>query len=175
MDRRKALTSIVAVFSGIAAIGFSIPFFKFLFPGFRNEVVLDIDIADMEPGEFKRIRWLGRHVYLIRRNQGTVRTLSELGDSREDPESERSRQPSYASNTQRSIKPEHLLVYANCTHLGCEVEVKTGENFEGFRCPCHRSEFDSAGRVEKGAAAKLNLEVPEYGYVAKDVIRLKQV
>ena len=37
-----------------------------------------------------------------------------------------------------------------CTHLGCTVNRSIG----GFVCPCHGSRFDSAGKVQKGPAAR---------------------
>jgi cytochrome b6-f complex iron-sulfur subunit len=39
-----------------------------------------------------------------------------------------------------------------CTHLGCTVEWKT--ELKRFVCPCHGSEYDSLGRVEKGPAER---------------------
>jgi len=66
---------------------------------------------------------------------------------------------------------EHLLFYANCTHLGCEV---ARNEKGGFTCPCHNSEFDGAGRVMEGSAAKLDLEAPEYRYAGQGTIRLFQ-
>ena len=37
-----------------------------------------------------------------------------------------------------------------CTHLRCQVGHVRG----GFQCPCHGSQFDSSGRVIKGAAPR---------------------
>jgi cytochrome b6-f complex iron-sulfur subunit len=39
-----------------------------------------------------------------------------------------------------------------CTHLGCTVEWQPDR--ERFVCPCHGSEFDAEGRVEKGPARR---------------------
>lgn len=70
-------------------------------------------------------------------------------------------------------KHEHLVVYTNCTHLGCEVRLtKEDGEFSGFECPCHQSAFDTAGRVEPGSAAKSDLEAPDYIYAGGDIIRL---
>jgi len=35
-----------------------------------------------------------------------------------------------------------------CSHLGCIVEQRSF----GFECPCHRSQYDSDGRVSRGPA-----------------------
>jgi ubiquinol-cytochrome c reductase iron-sulfur subunit len=175
MNRRTLLTRIVAAFSVVGIAGFSYPFLRSWIPGFRNEIIKDIDVEEMAEGEARLVKWLGRHIYVIRRTQTQVSALIEHSPSRLDPMSVSSRQPEFASNIQRSRKPEHLIVYANCTHLGCEVAIDENNGFSGFQCPCHRSGFDAAGRVEKGAAAKLNLEVPHYDYIGRNVIRLKEV
>ena len=173
IDRRALLTTIVAGFSLIGLVGFSVPFIRSWVPAFRNETILDVDVDGMEAGDVKVVRWLGRNVLIVRRDTNQVARLI-VSDALNDPSSLLSRQPDYAANTIRSRKPEHLLVYANCTHLGCEVDFTTGDRLTGFRCPCHRSEYDIAGRVEKGAAAKLNLEVPEYEYLGRTMIRLRK-
>lgn len=173
MDRRTLLTRIVAGFSLIGLVGFSVPFIRSWVPAFRNETILDVDVDGMRVGDIKTVRWLGRNVLIVRRDTNQVERLI-VSDALNDPNSLLSRQPDYAANTIRSRKPEHLLVYANCTHLGCEVDFTIGDGLTGFRCPCHRSEYDIAGRVEKGAAAKLNLEVPEYEYLGRTMIRLRK-
>ena len=173
IDRRTLLTRIVAGFSLIGLAGFSVPFIRSWVPAFRNETILDVDVGEMVAGDIKVVRWLGRNVMVVRRDRNQVERLI-VSDALNDPDSLLSQQPDYAANTFRSRKPEHLLVYANCTHLGCEVDFTAGARLAGFRCPCHRSEYDIAGRVEKGAAAKLNLEVPEYEYVGRTMIRLRK-
>ncbi len=172
MNRRSLLSGIVYLFSGITAIGISYPFIRAWFPMGRQELSLDIDLEEMKIGETRVVSWLGRNVYIIRRPDNVVESLNAQTDSREDPESENSRQPAFARNLLRSRRAEHLLVYSNCTHLGCEVEANGAE---GFDCPCHRSSFDASGRVEKGSAARTNLEVPHYDYAGPHVIRLKKV
>jgi ubiquinol-cytochrome c reductase iron-sulfur subunit len=173
VDRRTLLTRIVAGFSLIGLAGFSIPFIRSWVPAFRNEIILDVDVDGMDAGDVKVVRWLGRNVLVVRRDRTEVDQLI-VSDALNDPASTLSHQPEFATNTFRSRKPEHLLVYSNCTHLGCEVEFTAGARLAGFRCPCHRSEYDIAGRVEKGAAAKLNLEVPDYEYIGRAMIRLRK-
>lgn len=173
MNRRTLLTRIVAGFTAVGFVGFSIPFIRSWIPAVSGEVVLDVDVSDLATGKIQQVRWLGRNVLLIRRDKTSLDTLGNT--PLEDAASSAAQQPKFAKNDHRSLKPEHLVVYANCTHLGCEVAARFEEAFEGFNCPCHFSRFDAAGRVEKGSAAKLNLEVPHYEYIGREVIRLKQV
>ncbi|MBO6701830.1 MAG: ubiquinol-cytochrome c reductase iron-sulfur subunit [Pseudomonadales bacterium] len=171
MNRRTLLTRIVAGFSAIALAGFTVPFLRSWFPGFDEDVSLDVDVSELSAGDVKTVRWLGRNVLVVGRDRGEEAEPFVL----EDPGSENSSQPEFAENTLRARRADHLVVFSNCTHLGCEVEVLAGDGFEGFSCPCHRSRYDTSGRVEKGAAAKRNLEVPEYDYIARTVIRLRKV
>ncbi len=39
-----------------------------------------------------------------------------------------------------------------CPHLGCAVDFDAGEG--KFKCPCHRSAFDLAGKVEAGPSPR---------------------
>jgi ubiquinol-cytochrome c reductase iron-sulfur subunit len=93
-----------------------------------------------------------------------------------DPDSSVEQQPPYAKNTNRSIKPEILVLIGICTHLGCSPTYKPtmgelGPDWPGgFFCPCHGSKFDLAGRVFKGVPAPINLEVPPYRFLSANVI-----
>ena len=54
-----------------------------------------------------------------------------------------------------------------CTHLGCipkghSVGDYKGE-YEGWFCPCHGSEYDTAGRVREGPAPQ-NMAIPPYAF-----------
>jgi nitrite reductase/ring-hydroxylating ferredoxin subunit len=45
-----------------------------------------------------------------------------------------------------------IALAATCPHLGCQLDFVRGLNH--FRCPCHGSAFDLAGKRIKGPAAK---------------------
>ena len=165
MNRRTLLVSLVSGFSALAVAGFSFPFLRSLIPSFRSEIILDVDVSELKTGEIKRVNWLGRTVYIVRRDE---KRMDSADLQLIDPDSKNSSQPEYAVNAYRSRSPGLLLVFANCTHLGCEV---MGNDRGGFGCPCHQSEFDFAGRVLKGGAAQTNLAIPEYRYVGSDVVR----
>ena len=93
-----------------------------------------------------------------------------------DPDSLVEQQPEYAKNKFRSIQPEYLVLIGICTHLGCipkykRTDSELGKDWPGgFFCPCHGSTFDLAGRVFKNVPAPINLAVPPYRFVSKDVI-----
>jgi ubiquinol-cytochrome c reductase iron-sulfur subunit len=177
--RRKWLLRIVQGFSVSGLTLLAYPFLKALFPGSSNRAYLEVDLAELQPGEHKKVLWLGRSVIVLRRfNQvpsiGTATgTTQRYQDALKDPDSTLSVQPKYTQNKHRSRHPDVFVFYSNCTHLGCEVSVLSDPIKTEIICPCHQSRFDDAGRVLKGAVASYNLEVPYYTQVSGQRIRLQ--
>lgn len=171
MDRRTLLTRIVQAFS-ITGLGFvTYPFIKAWIPSFDNTRSRDVDIASLMPGEQKVVPWLGRNVVLVKRDSASLEALPRSTEMLKDPLSDASVQPVSAKNPYRSVRPDLFVAYTNCTHLGCEVVQKDNQ----FKCPCHQSDYDGAGRVLEGAAAPRNLDVPNYRYLSSQLIRLEQL
>lgn len=172
MNRRTLLSRIVQGFSitGLAFVAY--PFFRAFLPGFSEDLSIEIDISDLSDGESKTISWLGRNLYVIKRRDEEIRKLAEENERLKDPQSTSSTQPAFARNRWRSRRPDVFIVFKNCTHLGCEVSAQSDRPEGGFECPCHTSRFDSSGRVYKEAAALFNLEVPDYRFISRHVIRL---
>ena len=169
-DRRTVLTKLVSGFAAIAALGFSIPFIRSLFPATHAEHHRDIDVSSLRSGLNLKLSWLGRPVIIVARSDAQLAELNQLNsDELLDPDSNSSSQPEFAKNPNRSREPGYFLAFANCTHLGCEVLV---DDKGGFDCPCHRSSFDGAGRIRRGGAAKRNLDIPDYRFTNPDTIRL---
>jgi ubiquinol-cytochrome c reductase iron-sulfur subunit len=144
--------------------------------------IVDIDIAKLPAGQMMTVDWLGKPVLILRRTPEMLAQL-KLPPSAllSDPASERSKQPAYARNATRSLKPEILVTFALCTHLGCTPapRFKTGsaegmpENWiGGFLCPCHTSSFDLAGRVHANREAKDNLAIPPHRFVNENTLRI---
>tara|TARA_R110002072_G_scaffold50835_2_gene136449 strand:+ start:8229 stop:8750 length:522 start_codon:yes stop_codon:yes gene_type:complete len=171
VDRRTLLTRIVQGFS-ITGLGFvTYPFIKAWIPSFDNTRSMDIDVSGLKPGEQKLVHWLGRNVLLIKREPAAMEKLPISKADLKDPASDHSNQPELARNPFRSIRPELFVAYTNCTHLGCEVIAQDQQ----FKCPCHQSDYDGAGRVLEGAAAPRNLDIPNYRYLSNQLIRLEQL
>ena len=42
----------------------------------------------------------------------------------------------------------------------------------GFRCPCHGSPFDPAGRVVKNVPAPTNLDIPDYRFTGASMLQI---
>lgn len=182
-NRRKFLGRAVA---GVIAFGAgmaSIPLLGSLKPSARAIPPRElIEFPKLEPGQILAYYtpWMTT-IYILRRTDEQLEALKRGSETLRDPSSQESSQPDYAQNVYRSLKPEFLVVEAQCTHLGCNVAYwGPGEdNYDeyvnetgGFFCPCHGSKYDVAGRVIKNVPAPRNLAVPDYEFVSDTSIRV---
>lgn len=174
MDRRRILTRIVQVFSVVGLAGVSYPFLRNWFPAAGDGMSRDVQVGDMKPGDIRRVQWLGRTVLVLRRTLAQLQAVQQSVDELADPASAVSQQPDFARNSHRSRREEIFVAYANCTHLGCEVQTTADNPAVAFTCPCHQSEFDAAGRVMRESAATRNLEVPRYQFISRNALRLQK-
>jgi ubiquinol-cytochrome c reductase iron-sulfur subunit len=175
---RRRLLVATATVGGVAGVAAAIPFVSTFAPSERARSAgapVEVDVSKLDPGQMMTVEWRGKPVWIIRRTQGMLESLTKLTDKMADPKSDRQMQPTYAKNEYRSIKPEFMVAIGICTHLGCSPteKFKTGAESGvkadwpgGFFCPCHGSLFDLAGRVYKNMPAPDNLEVPPHVYLS---------
>lgn len=174
-DRRNLLAIIIAIMAGFGIAASSIPFLAALQPTAEtlaqaNDSV-EVDLTQLTPGKSMVVAWQNKPIWIIRRTQAMLDTLSNIHSLLRDPDSSAEQQPIYTRNEYRSLNPEYLIVIGLCTHLGCSPQFKPrpGELNRkwpgGFYCPCHGSKFDLAGRVMKGVAAPNNLKIPPYRFI----------
>ena len=139
----------------------------------ENGEIVDVNLTKLPAGQLLTVDWMGQPVWILHRTPEMIATLAKPA-LLVDPESERSRQPAYAKNPQRALKPEYFVALALCPHLGCtpSARFKPGANEGmpaewpgGFLCPCHTSTFDFAGRAHANREAKTNLSVPPHRFV----------
>ena len=180
--RRRFLTVATSVVGAAGAVGVAVPFVGSWNPSAKAKAAgapIKVNLAKIQPGQMITEEWRGKPVYIIRRTEEALSGLEKVVDYISDPQSDKSTQPEYAKNPDRSIKPEFMIMLGVCTHLGCapqfrpEVGAKDlgGDSWQGgFFCPCHGSKFDLAGRVYKSVPAPLNLEVPPYSYESDTVV-----
>lgn len=174
--RRRFLTGAVTVMGAIGGAFTAVPFILSWQPSERARAIgapVEVDLDKVEPGGMVTVKWQGKPVYVVKRTEAALETISELDGVVRDPNSDEEQQPGYARNEYRSIKPDVLVIEAVCTHLGCAPKfrpevapVDLGDDWlGGFFCPCHGSRFDFAGRVFAGVPAPTNLKVPPYMYL----------
>jgi ubiquinol-cytochrome c reductase iron-sulfur subunit len=153
----------------------AIPFIESWQPSERARALgapVTVDVSKVELGQLIMATWRLQVIYIVRRAQSLVDALASHDQDLKDPKSDDSDQPSYAKNEMRSRRADMLILIGFCTHLGClpkqffdPGDPVLGASWPGgFRCPCHGSRFDMAGRVFNGSPAPTNLRVPPYSF-----------
>jgi ubiquinol-cytochrome c reductase iron-sulfur subunit len=175
-NRRRFLTAATVVVGAVGTVAVAVPFLSSWSPSARAKTAgapVQADIGKLEPGQQIIVKWRGKPVWVVRRDDAALATLPRVEDQLRDPLSEDSIQPEYATNEYRSRNPEILIMVGICTHLGCSPTYRpeiTADFQGGFFCPCHGSKFDFAGRVYQGVPAPTNLTIPPHYYVSDSVI-----
>lgn len=118
---------------------------------------VEVELGSIPLGESATIKWRGKPVFIRHRTADEI-ALAAKDDAAElrDPQ----------LDSERSVKPEWLVLLGVCTHLGC-VPIANAGDYHGWFCPCHGSHYDVSGRIRKGPAP-LNLEVPIYSFIEDD-------
>lgn len=178
VGKRRFLTTATSAVGGVGAAFVAAPFVQSWQPSARAKAAgapVEVNVGEIEPGSRVTVVWRGKPVWIVRRTDSMLASLSKVSDKLRDPESEKDQQPDYCQNRERAIKPEFMVMIGICTHLGClpdyRPEASQGSiDYPGFFCACHGSKYDIAGRVYSGVPAPLNLPVPPYRYDSDNVI-----
>jgi ubiquinol-cytochrome c reductase iron-sulfur subunit len=174
-SRRKFLTVAASGVAAFGAVVTAIPFVESWEPSERARALgapVLLDISRLEPGQMITTVWRKQVIYVVGRAQPLVDKLAKNDGDLKDKDSKNSIQPKYAQNEMRSRRADVLVLIGICTHLGCLPKTffdpgdpVLGASWPGgFRCPCHGSRFDLAGRVFNGSPAPTNLSVPPYSF-----------
>ncbi|KAK9895784.1 putative ubiquinol-cytochrome-c reductase Rieske iron-sulfur protein [Cystobasidium minutum MCA 4210] len=114
---------------------------------------VEVDMNSIPEGKNVIIKWRGKPVFIRHRTAAEIEEANKVDmKSLRDPE----------ADSDRTQKPEWLVMLGICTHLGC-VPIGEAGDYGGWYCPCHGSHYDISGRVRRGPAP-LNLEIPEYSF-----------
>jgi ubiquinol-cytochrome c reductase iron-sulfur subunit len=124
---------------------------------------VDFDLAPVAEGQIVKLFWRGKLIFVRHRTAAEIKSAEDVNvASLPDPQADAAR-----------VKPgkaQWLVVYGNCTHLGC-VPLGNEGAFHGWACPCHGSIFDTSGRIRQGPAPT-NLPVPPYTFVSDSKIQI---
>lgn len=124
---------------------------------------VDFDLTPVAEGQIVKLFWRGKLIFVRNRTPAEVKSAEDVNlTSLIDPQPDSAR-----------VKKGHanwLVVYGNCTHLGC-VPLGNEGPYNGWVCPCHGSVFDTSGRVRVGPAPT-NLPVPPYEFVSDTKIKI---
>lgn len=134
----------------------------------------EVDVSNVKEGQSMTVMWRGKPVFIRRR---TAAEIAEANDVKiaelRDPETDAER--TKQSTINGASHPEWLIMIGVCTHLGCvplgQKPTDPHGEYDGWFCPCHGSQYDSAGRIRKGPAPK-NLEIPPYKFTDATHIKI---
>lgn len=117
---------------------------------------VELDLSPIAEGQIVKLFWRGKLIFVRHRTADEIAAARDVTlASLPDPE----------ADEQRVVagKDEWLIIYGNCTHLGC-VPLDFQGAYRGWFCPCHGSVFDTSGRIRSGPAPT-NLPIPPYTFV----------
>jgi ubiquinol-cytochrome c reductase iron-sulfur subunit len=124
---------------------------------------IEVDLTPIQDGQIVNVFWRGKLIFVRKL------TAKEVGDMKSVPLSAMIDPAAFTARVKNG-HDQWLVVYGNCTHLGC-VPIGHQGNFEGWACPCHGSQFDAVGRVRHGPAP-INLPIPPYAFETDTKIRI---
>ncbi len=124
---------------------------------------IEIDLSPIAQGQIIKVFWRSKPIFISHRNRKEIDEARSIDwHSLPDPEPDSAR-----------TKPGHdqwLVVIGICTHLGC-IPLPHQGDYGGWFCPCHGSQYDTAGRVRRGPAPK-NLYLPPYEFLSDTTVRI---
>ena len=134
---------------------------------------IEVDLSPIAVGQAVTFKWRGHPLFVRRRTPKEITEARAVAVSDlPDPDARNANLPdgTPATDENREIKPEWLVLVGVCTHLGCTPTAFEGD-FGGWLCHCHGSQYDTAGRIRKGPAPQ-NLAVPQYSFLSATRIKV---
>ena len=129
---------------------------------------IDLDLTPIAEGQAIKLFWRGKPIFVRHRTKKEI-------DEAKAVDVATLRDPQTDAQRTKAGHEQFLVVFGNCTHLGCiPLGTAPGESkgdFDGWFCPCHGSHYDSSGRIRKGPAP-LNLPVPPYAFNGDTKIKI---
>jgi ubiquinol-cytochrome c reductase iron-sulfur subunit len=164
--RRDFLFIATGAVAAVGAASVVWPFVQTLAPDAATVAAgapIDVDLTPIAEGQIVKVFWRGKLIFVRNRTKAEIDAARnvELGSLR-DPQPDQARV--------KDGKDQWLVVYGNCTHLGCVPLGNQGE-YNGWFCPCHGSVFDTSGRIRQGPAP-INLPIPPYAFLSDTKIRI---
>jgi ubiquinol-cytochrome c reductase iron-sulfur subunit len=176
--RRDFLYVATGVVGAVGAAAVAWPFIDQMRPDASTLALssIEVDVSSVTPGMSLTVKWRGKPVFIRNRTPeeieaGKAVPLADL----KDPVARNANlaADAQATDIDRSAgegKENWLIMVGVCTHLGCIPLGQQGE-FGGWFCPCHGSQYDTAGRIRKGPAPE-NMAVPLFKFTSDTVIRI---
>ena len=176
---------ILVAASGFAAVGAAAALWPLLDQMSPDQSALslattDVDLSHIDVGQAITVMWRGKPIFIRRRAEDEIAAAKSVPvDDLPDPLARNANLPddAPASDENRAGKDREpwLVMIGICTHLGCIPKGQAvGDNkgeFGGWFCPCHGSQYDTAGRVRVGPAPQ-NMAIPPYAFLSDTKIKI---
>jgi ubiquinol-cytochrome c reductase iron-sulfur subunit len=140
----------------------------------------EVDLSPVAEGQAITVMWRGKPIFIRHRTKKEIEEAQAvpIGDLI-DPLARNANLPEDAPATDENRAGKNrepwLVMIGICTHLGC---IPKGQgvtdpkgNYDGWFCPCHGSQYDSAGRVRVGPAPQ-NMAIPPYAFLSDIKIKI---
>jgi ubiquinol-cytochrome c reductase iron-sulfur subunit len=139
---------------------------------------IEIDLTPIQPGQAVTFTWRSHPLFVRRRTPEEIAAAKAVMiEDLLDPLARNPKLPENAPATDenRGLKSEWLVLIGVCTHLGCTPQASTPQSrqgdYGGWLCHCHGSQYDTAGRVRVGPAPR-NLDVPPYVFLSDTRLKI---
>lgn len=176
---RRDFLYIATGMAGVVGAGaFAWPFIDQMRPDASTLAVssIEVDVSALTLGMSLTVKWRGKPVFIRNRTPKEIEDAKNVQLSQlKDPIARNANLPSDAQATDADRgagkgKENWLVMIGVCTHLGCIPLGQQGD-FGGWFCPCHGSQYDTAGRIRSGPAPE-NLPVPPLSFISDTVIKI---
>ncbi len=136
---------------------------------------IEVDTSAIEQGQAITVSWRGRPVVIRYRTDKEMQEAQAVSlDELKDPIARNANLPpdAPATDANRTVpgKEAWMVMIKVCTHLGCIPLGEQGE-YGGWFCPCHGSQYDTAGRIRRGPAPE-NMYIPQYTFTTDTIVRI---
>ena len=140
----------------------------------------DVDLAPVEEGQAITVMWRGKPIFIRHRTKKEIEEAKVVPvDDLIDPLARNANLPDAAPATDENRagkdRENWLVMIGICTHLGC---IPKGQgitdpkgDYGGWFCPCHGSQYDTAGRVRRGPAPQ-NMAIPPYAFTSDTKVKI---
>ena len=175
--RRDFLLIATGAFAAVGAVATVWPFLDQMNPDAAALALssIEVDVSAIEQGQSIIVQWRGKPVVIRYRTEKEMQeaqavALDDLRDSLARNANLAPDAPATDANRTIPGKEEWMVMVQVCTHLGCIPLGEQGQ-FGGWFCPCHGSQYDTAGRIRLGPAPE-NMAIPPFSFTTDTVLRV---
>ncbi|MBI1220874.1 MAG: ubiquinol-cytochrome c reductase iron-sulfur subunit [Rhodobacteraceae bacterium] len=137
---------------------------------------IEVDVSGVSEGTQITVKWQGKPIFIRHRtakeiDEGRAVKLSDLPDQKAENRNLPDNAPATDENRTADKDGKWLVMIGICTHLGCVPLGNNAGEFDGWFCPCHGSQYDTAGRIRKGPAPR-NMDIPVNTFADAKTIKI---